>query len=55
MKVSCDFSQTYDKESFQSFYPPQKEVIERMIDFIQFWSIQESELAQNAPRSIINI
>jgi hypothetical protein len=29
--------------------PPQKEVIERMVDFIQFWSIQESELAQNAP------
>jgi hypothetical protein len=33
--------------------PPQKEVIERMVDFIQFWSIQESELAQNALCSIL--
>jgi hypothetical protein len=26
-----------------------------MVDFIQFWSIQETELVQNAPRSIFNI
>ena len=41
--------------NFHSLNPPQKEVIERMVDFIQFWSIQKSELAQNAPHSIINI
>jgi hypothetical protein len=36
--------------NFHSLNPSQKEVIERMVDFIQFWSIQESERAQNAPR-----
>jgi len=41
--------------NFYSLNPPQKEVIERMVDFIQFWYVQESELEQNAPHSIINI
>ena len=41
--------------NFHSLNPPQKEVIEIMVDFIQLWSIQESGLAQNALRSIINI
>ena len=45
----------WNSSKFHSLNPPQKEVIERMVDFIQFWSIQESELAQNAPRSIFNI
>ena len=31
--------------NFHSLNPPQKQVIERMVDFIQFFSIQESELA----------
>jgi hypothetical protein len=34
-----------NSSNFHSLNPPQKEVIERMVDFIQFWSIQESELA----------
>jgi hypothetical protein len=33
-----------NSSNFHSLNPPQKEVIERMVDFIQFWSIQESEL-----------
>ena len=45
----------WNSSNFHSLNPPQKEVIERMVDFIQFWSIQESELAQNSPCSIINI
>ena len=45
----------WNSSNFHSLNTPQKEVIERMVDFIQFWSIQESELAQNAPHSIINI
>jgi hypothetical protein len=43
------------RESNVSLNPPQKEVIERMVDFIQFWSIQKTQLVQNAPRSIFNI
>ena len=27
---------------FHSLNPPQKQVIERMVDFIQFWFIQEN-------------
>jgi hypothetical protein len=34
---------------------PQKQVIERMVDFIQFWSIHKTPLVQHAPRSIFNI
>ena len=45
----------WNSSNFHSLNPPQKEVIEIMVDFIQFLSIQESELAQNAPHSIINI
>ena len=45
----------WNSSNFHSLNPPQKEVIERMVDLIQFLSIQESELAQNSPRSIINI
>ena len=41
--------------NFHSLNPPQKEVIERMVDFLQFWSTQETQLVQNAPRSIFNI
>jgi hypothetical protein len=33
----------------------QKGVIEKMVDLIQFWFIQESELVQNSPCSIFNI
>jgi hypothetical protein len=44
-----------NSSNFHSLNPHQKEVIERMVDFIQFWSIQESELAQNSPCSIINV
>ena len=33
----------------------QRDVIETMVDLVQFWFIQETELVQNAPRSIFNI
>ena len=45
----------WNSSNFHSLNPPQKEVIERMVDFVQFWFIQETELVQNAPRSIFNI
>ena len=45
----------WNSSKFDSLNPPQKEVIERMVDFIQFWSIQGTELVQNSPRSIFNI
>ena len=45
----------WNSSKFHSLNPSQKEVIERMVDFIQFWSIQETELVQNAPHSIFNI
>ena len=32
----------------------QKEIIERMVDFIQFWSIQKTQLVQHAPRLTSN-
>ena len=34
--------------NFHSLNPPQKEVIERMVDFIQFWSIHKTQLVQHA-------
>jgi hypothetical protein len=40
---------------FHSFNPPQKEVIERMVDLIQLWFIQDTELVQNVSRSIFHI
>ena len=40
---------------FSSLNPPQKEVIERMVDFIQFWSVQKTQLVHHAPLSIFNI
>jgi hypothetical protein len=33
----------------------QNEVIKRMVDFIQFWSIHKTQLVQHAPHSIFNI
>ena len=45
----------WNSSEFHSLNPPQKEVIERMVEFIQFWSIQETELVQNVPHSIFNI
>jgi hypothetical protein len=41
--------------NFHSLNPPQKEVIESMVDFIQFWCIQKTQLVQHARRSIFNI
>ena len=34
----------WNYSNFHFLNPPQKEVLERMVDFIQFWSIQESDL-----------
>ena len=45
----------WNSSNFHSLNPPQKEVIERMVDFIQFWSVQKTQLVQHAPRSIFNI
>ena len=45
----------WNSSNFHSLNPPQKEVIERMVDFIQFWSIQKTQLVQHAPCSIFNI
>ena len=41
--------------NFDSLNPPQKEVIERMVDFIQFWSVHKTQLVQHASFSIFNI
>ena len=45
----------WNSSNFHSLNPPQKEVIERMVDFIQFWSVQKTKLLQHAPHSIFNI
>ena len=34
----------WNSSNFHSLNPPQKEVIERMVDFIQFWSIEKTQL-----------
>ena len=45
----------WNSSNFHSLNPPQKKVIERMVDFIQFWSIQKTQLVQHAPWSIFKI
>jgi len=45
----------WKSSNFHSLNPPQKEVIERMVDFIQFWSVQKTQLVHHAPCSIFNI
>ena len=45
----------WNSSNFHSLNPPQKQVIERMVDLIQFWFIKERKLVQNAPRSIFKI
>ena len=45
----------WNSPNFHSLNPPQKEVIERMVDFIQFWFVQKTQLVKHAPHSIFNI
>jgi hypothetical protein len=45
----------WKSSNFHSLNPPQKEVIERMVDFIQFWSIPKTQIVQHALHSIFNI
>jgi len=45
----------WNSSNFHSLNPPQKEIIERMVDFIQFCSIENTQLVQHAPRSLFNI
>ena len=45
----------WNYSNFYSLNLPPKKVIERMVDFIQFWSVQKTQLVQHASRSIFNI
>ena len=45
----------WSSSNFHSLNPPKKEVIERMVDFIQFWFVQKTQLVEPSLRSIFNI